>query len=72
MVGKSSGAVDFVIDVDPADAHGADRVAVVGVVEGDELGLLAVAPPKVLLVLEGHLDGDFHSGGAVVGVEHLV
>jgi hypothetical protein len=55
-------------EVDPADRHRADRVAVVGVAQADELGPLRLAAQ--LPVLVGHLDRDLGRGRAVVGVEH--
>ena len=54
-------------EVDPADRDRADRVAVVGVAQADELGALRLAAQ--LPVLVGHLHRDLGGGRAVVGVE---
>lgn len=50
-----------------ADAHCAEGVAVIAHVEGDEFFLLFLA--GVEPVLEGHFQGGFDGGGAIVGKE---
>lgn len=52
---------------DAAEAGGTEGVAMVGAVEGDEGVALRTA--VLLPVLEGHADGGFDGGGAVVGEE---
>ena len=50
-----------------ADRHGAERVAVIAAVEGDEdaaFSLAAIGP-----ILIGHLQGDLDRGGAVIRIE---
>src|SRR5207248_1074039 len=61
---------ELVEEIHPADAHRADRVAVVRVAEGDELRLLRLAaqPPVLEGDLERHLDG----GRSGIRVEDLV
>ena len=61
--------VGGVEEVDAADRDGADRVAVVGLAEADEGGAAGVLAAALLLVLEGHLQGDLGRGRAGVGVE---
>src|SRR6516225_10615061 len=51
-----------------ADRHGAERVAVIAVLEADE-----TRPPRLAVVapeLVRHLEGDFDRGAAVVGVKN--
>ncbi len=59
--------VERVEQVDPADGHGADGVAVVAVLQADEAG----APPLAALVMPliGHLQRDLVGRRSVVGVE---
>ncbi len=66
-------------DAPLADAHGAESIAVIGMVEGKDPGAgrlrrgyggqvggrCGLVPP----VLDGHFDGDFDGGRAIVGVE---
>jgi hypothetical protein len=54
-------------ELDPPHPHRAQRVPVVGAGEVEEAGAGGLAAP--LLVEEGHLEGDLHRGGTVVGVE---
>ncbi len=61
--------VDGAVEVAAAHRQGADGLAVIGLGDGDEAGLLADA--DLLPVLEAHLQGDFHRRGAVVGKEDL-
>ena len=61
-------AVELVEEVDAADRDRADRVAVVGLAQADELGAPRLAA-ALLPVLEGHLERDLDGGRAVVGVE---
>ena len=61
--------VGGVEEVDAADRDRADRVAVVGVAEVDEGGAADVLAAALLLVLEGHLQGDLGRGRAGVRVE---
>ena len=61
--------VGGVEEVDAADRDRADRVAVVGLAEADEGGAPGVLAAALLLVLEGHLQGDLGRGRAGVGVE---
>ncbi len=52
-----------------ADRERADRLAVIAILQRDELGaahLAAVAEP-----MESHLQRDFHAGRTIVGIEHL-
>ena len=56
-------------EIDPPDAHRADRVAVVAVVEGDEEALLR--PSHAAPVREGDLQPDLHGSCAGVREEHL-
>ena len=63
---EKQGAEGFVEEVDSTEADGADGVAVVTVAEGKE-GFSGLA--EVLPILEGDFGGDFHGGGAIVGVE---
>jgi hypothetical protein len=55
--------------VDPPDRHGAERVAVVGVAEADELGPPHVLPASLPPVLEGDLQRDLGGRRAGVRVE---
>ncbi len=49
-----------------AHAHGAERIAVIGVLEGDdEAAALATVAP----VLQRHLERDFNGRGAIIRVE---
>ena len=62
--------VGAVEEVDAADRDRADRVAVVGAGEGDELGPLLAA--ALAPVLERHLERDLDRGRARLGVEDAV
>ncbi len=55
----------------PADAHAPQRIAVVGVAEGQVAGLFRPRLGPLPPILEGHLEGHFHGRGAVVGEEHV-
>jgi hypothetical protein len=61
--------VGRVEEVDAADRDRADRVAVVGLAQVDEGGAPAVLAAALLLVLEGHLQGDLGRGRARLRVE---
>ena len=61
--------VHRVEEVDPADRHRADRVAVVGLAQRHEAGAPAVGAALLLPVLERHLQRDLDGGGAAVRVE---
>ena len=65
--GEEQRAEALVEEVDAADGDRADRVAVVGVAQADELRPLRLAAQ--LPVLVGHLHGHLGRGRAVVGVE---
>ncbi len=62
-------AVGGVEEVDAADRDRADRVAVVGVAQVDEGGAAGVLATALLLVLEGHLQGDLDRGRAGLRIE---
>jgi hypothetical protein len=62
-------AVGRVEEVDPADRHRTDRVAVVGVAERHELGPLRVLATALLPELERHLQRDLGRGRPRVRVE---
>ena len=57
---------------DAADADAADRVAVVGLAEGEVAGLLRPRPLALAPVLEGQLQGDLDRRRSVVGEEHVL
>ena len=54
-----------------ADAHAPQRIAVIGVAEGEVTGLLRPRIGPLPPILEGHFQGHFHRRGAVVGEEHV-
>ena len=54
-------------EVDPADADGADRIAVVRVARSERS--CAASAWALSPVLKGHLEGDLHGGRPAVGVE---
>ena len=56
-------------DVDPANAHRAERIAVISLGQADEARARRLAAK--LPVLEGHLDADLHGRGTVVRIENL-
>src|SRR5690348_2209449 len=53
-----------------ADGHSSSRVAMVGVLQRDESRLARFA--EVSPELQGHFEGDFHSGRAVVGKKDVL
>jgi len=56
-------------ELDPADRHRAERVAVIRAVQRDEPRPAGVGPTSLLPVLERHLQRDLDRRGAAVGVE---
>ena len=58
--------------LDPADAHAAQRVAVIGLAQGQVGRLLRPRVAALPPVLQGHFEGHFDRRGAVVGEEHVV
>ena len=63
-------AVALVEEIDPADRHRSDRVAVVGVAQADVRLTLRLS--LLLEVLEGHLERDLSRGRSRVRIEHTV
>jgi hypothetical protein len=64
--------VDSVESFDAADGRAAEGVAVVGAVEGDELGLARLRSFALLPVLEGDFQRGFDGAGSVAGIEDVV
>ena len=58
--------------LDPAHAHAPQRVAVIGVAEGDVPGLLRLGLGALAPILERHLQGHFDRRGTVVGEEDVL
>src|SRR5439155_18197075 len=64
--GKEQWRVGAMEEVDGPNAHGADRVAVVAVVEGEELRPGRLRVRALTPVLKGHLERDLDRGSAGV------
>ena len=68
---EEEGAVGLVEEIDVADAHRADGVAVIAPGEAEEGCFFGSRIRLLSPVLEGDLEGDFHGAGAGVRVEHV-
>ena len=53
----------------PADAHAAHRIAVIGDIQANERGFLFLRRTLLLPILNRHFQGHFHGRGAVVRIE---
>jgi hypothetical protein len=52
--------------IDAPDAHGPYGITVVGIGEADKSFLVAISRRRLLVVLKGHLQGDFIRRGTIV------
>lgn len=66
---KQHAAVRIAVQAEIAHRHGTNGLAVVTVGKGGKTGAMVLS--ALGLGLEGHLEGDFDGGGAVVSKEHL-